>query len=332
VSIETTNPPRAIDGDHAAVRYVVDRLEGAGCALRVDDLGDGSVNILATRGTPRTLLNCHLDTVPVSGDWSRDPFELAIVGDRAHGLGACDVKGAAACILAAVEESDGPAAVLFTTDEEAGQARCVRTFAAARPLDVDLVVVAEPTRLTAVTKHRGLVSTEVVFDGAAAHSSQLGATSAVHAAVRWSHEVLTVDGASDLRLNLGRIEGGTKPNVVASSCSVRVGLRPWSDVDVAALLARWRRTGEAPPASVRTTFRAPALDSGIDAAAPLVALGVALGTPVDFWTEAALFAEAAWSTVVFGPGDIAQAHAPDEWVEIAALEAAAERYAELLAA
>jgi acetylornithine deacetylase len=79
--------------------------------------------MLAVRGETTRLFNVHLDTVPSSPDWSADPHVLRVTGDRAIGLGACDTKGAAACLLAAAEMTEGPAAFLFSSDEDANVAR-----------------------------------------------------------------------------------------------------------------------------------------------------------------------------------------------------------------
>lgn len=331
VACDTQNPPRAITADHPAVAYCVGVLRAAGCEVDVTDLGDGCVSLLATRGRARTILNCHLDTVPADPSWTRDPFKLGVEADHAVGLGSCDVKGAAACMLAAAEVADGAVALLLTTDEEAGSSRCVRTFLAAQP-PYDRAVVAEPTGVRAVTRHRGLATYDLAFKGVAAHSSVIGADqrNAVHLAAMWCSAAIDLARKppyDDIRLNVGMIQGGTKANVAASAARVVFGMRPppgmHPDVPAAALadLAANRECCD-----WTTRFSAPGLDETADTDALLADYRLDRGDPVDFWTEAALFGEAGLATVVLGPGDIRQAHAADEFVPLDDLRRAAEAY------
>jgi acetylornithine deacetylase len=331
VACDTQNPPRAITADHPAVTYCVGVLKAAGCSIALTDLGDGCVSLLATRGQARTIVNCHLDTVPADPSWTRDPFKLAVDADHAVGLGACDVKGAASCMMAAVEDSDGAVALLLTTDEEAGQSRCVREFLA-QDLPYDRAVVAEPTGVRAVTKHRGLATYDLAFKGVAAHSSVIGADqrNAVHLATLWCADAIGLTRSApydDIRLNIGMIQGGTKANVAASSARVVFGMRPPPGMhpnDPAKVLAG---LSPDPDSCVwKTRFAAPGLDENAGTDALLADYRLARGDPVDFWTEAALFGEAGLTTVVLGPGNIKQAHAADEFVPLDDLRRAAEAY------
>ena len=350
VAFDTRNPPRAIDGG-GLFAYLRERLAAAGLACDTVDLGDGCVYLLATRGDPRLLINVHVDTVPADPAWQGDPLALRVDGDRAVGLGACDIKGAAACLLAAAAVTAGPCALLFSSDEEAGQSRCVREFLARRRF-AD-VLVAEPTRCQAIAEHRGIASALAAFTGQGGHASSARALrdSAVHEAVRWASRALDLAAATEagadapglrgLRLNLGRIEGGTKPNMIAAEAHVRLGVRPPPDLpppDALALLAALapdpaRATFTpgflAPPLPARAPDQLPAARAA--AAALAARLGLPLGPPVDFWTEAALFSEAGATALVYGPGDIAQAHTAGEWVALAELAAAASSYRRLLA-
>ncbi len=340
VAHDTSNPPRRIarDGITAAVES---RLRPAGFAVEVADLGEGCINLLAVRGEPDLLFNVHLDTVPASGDWESDPHELVRATDCVVGLGACDVKGAAACMLAAAASTAGPAAILFTTDEEAGEGRCVRAYLREPPPFVRGVVVAEPTGCKAVTAHRGLDTCEGVFRGIAAHGSSADGSerSAVHDAARWMDAALEYAAAAEeerfealcgIRLNVGVFEGGIKANVVAPRARVVFGVRPRPDQDAKALLARLCSLG--PPgaeAAWTPRFSAPALRATGRSAALLRGLGLEPRGAVDFWTEAALFAEAGLPSIVFGPGLIAQAHTANEWIALDQLERGAHTYTRL---
>ena len=347
VSFDTRNPPRLID-EGGIFAYCAAQL--AGFDVRIQDHGAGSVSLLATRGAPRVLVNVHLDTVPSSPAWTADPHTLRIVDERAIGLGACDIKGAAATLLATVQQVAGDIALLFTSDEEANDARGVAAFLAAKHT-FGCVLVAEPTRCKAVLAHRGISSVLVQFSGQAGHASGANALldSALHQAVRFSgglldrveaDRALRFGGLTGLRLNIGRIEGGIKANMIAPSTELRFGFRPLPSQDIDHLHTDFR--GMLPIAEhteYRETFRGPSLPAGnvaIAEARRLAArdqadeLGLPIGHAVDFWTEASLFSEAGYDAIVFGPGDIAQAHAADEWVEIDQLELAARHYAKVI--
>ncbi|MDN5782413.1 MAG: M20/M25/M40 family metallo-hydrolase, partial [Luteimonas sp.] len=106
VSFDTRNPPRRI-----GVGGIFDYLRAQLPDFRVEvvDHGDGAVSLFAVRGAPDVLFNVHLDTVPSSPAWSADPFTLRVTRSRAIGLGACDIKGAAACLVAAAQATRGAA-------------------------------------------------------------------------------------------------------------------------------------------------------------------------------------------------------------------------------
>ncbi len=346
VAFDTRNPPRAI-GTGGIFDYLRAQLPGFEC--HVVDHGAGAVSMLAERGAPRRVFNVHLDTVPASPAWSADPLRLRMSPDRAIGLGACDIKGAAACLLAAAQATWGDAALLFTTDEEANDARCIPAFLASGHRYME-AVIAEPTGCTAVLAHRGISSVEMEFHGTAGHASnaQRLESSALHQAVRWaSHALDEVEaqaharfgGLTGLRFNIGRIEGGIKANMIAPHALVRFGFRPLPSQSIDAAHDRWRSFApDAASMRYRETFRGPALPAGsggdaedarLQARDLADALGLPIGNAVDFWTEAALFSAAGLTAFVFGPGDIAQAHSADEWVALDQLATATHHYARL---
>ncbi|MGH8215146.1 MAG: acetylornithine deacetylase [Rhodanobacteraceae bacterium] len=349
VGFDTRNPPRAI-GPGGIFDYLCAQLPGF--EARVTDHGAGAVSLFALRGKPRLLFNVHLDTVPDSPQWTADPFELRVTGGRAVALGACDIKGAAAALLAAANASSGDMALLFTTDEEGADPRCIRAFLDAascqvpspesRVPDFAAVLVAEPSRCEAVLAHRGIQSVRARFKGRAGHASaeQQPTDSALHQAVRWANAALdfaeaqaqrSFGGLQGLRFNLGRVEGGIKANVIAPDAELRIGVRPLPSMDMDELLERLRTLVDPAPAEFRELFRGPPLPATTraeaslrDARALATALDIRVGGAVDFWTEAALFSQAGYTTFVYGPGDIAQAHSADEWVELEQLQ----RYAD----
>ena len=347
VGFDTRNPPRTI-GTGGIFDYLSQHLQGFHCT--VTDFGAGAVSLLAVRGNPRRLFNVHIDTVPASPQWSADPLQLRVSVDRAIGLGACDIKGAAACLLAVAEQTHGDAAFLFSSDEEANDARCIRGFVDTDH-GFDEVIVAEPTNVEAVLTHRGISSVLLRFRGRAGHVSAADALedSAVHQAIHWGERALSqvrgfgharFGGLTGLRFNIGRIEGGIKGNVIAPSCELRFGFRPLPSQSIDELHALFRaQADDAALDLYQETFRGPPLPAGdIDEAernrlrARDLAdeLGLPIGNAVDFWTEASLFSAAGLTAIVFGPGDISQAHTADEWVALQQLVDAAEIYRRIL--
>lgn len=335
VSFDTRNPPREI-GTGGIFDYLCKNLPGLEC--EVIDHGAGAVSLYAVRGKPKYLFNVHLDTVPDSPHWTASPFDLRIAEDRAIGLGACDIKGAAAALVTAAQTSEGDAAFLFTSDEEANDPRCIAAFLA-RGIPYEAILVAEPTRAEAVLAHRGISSVLMQFSGRAGHASrkQTAADSALHQAIRWGEQALNhvetraherFGGLTGLRFNIGRIEGGIKANMIAPAAELRFGFRPLPSTDVDELLATFREFADS-SAQFSETFRGPSLPSGViaDAEARRLAardvadaLDLSIGNAVDFWTEASLFSQAGYTALVYGPGDIAQAHTADEWVALDQLQ------------
>lgn len=336
VAFDTRNPPRRIDVG-GIFAYLCQQLPGF--ELELTDHGAGAVSLYASRGKPKTLFNVHMDTVPDSPHWSASPFELRVTDDRAMGLGACDIKGAAAALLSVAQCTQGDAAFLFTSDEEANDARCIKAFLA-RKRAFEGVLVAEPTRSEAVLAHRGISSVQMRFSGCAGHASaeQSIADSALHQAVRWGHRALQhveqcahqrFGGLTGLRFNIGRIEGGIKANVIAPEAELRFGFRPLPSSDMDQMLEEFQSFADPAPAIFQETFRGPCLPAGDTASAEARrleardladAFNLPIGNAVDFWTEASLFSQAGYCALVYGPGDIRQAHAADEWVSLDQLE------------
>ena len=340
VSFDTRNPPRAIPAEGGLFGYVRGQLPDF--RVEVTDHGDGAVSLFAVRGQPRVLFNVHMDTVPDSPAWTADPFALRVLNDRAIGLGACDIKGAAAGLLAVAQSTPGDLALLFSSDEEANDPRCIAGFLQ-RDHGFRDVVVAEPTRCQAVLAHRGISAVRMQFHGAAGHASgaQAMQASALHQAMRWgvrslehveAHAAQEFGGLKGLRFNIGRVEGGIKANVIAPQAEVRFGFRPLPSQAMDELHDQFRCFAEA-GTDYEETFRGPSLPAG-DArdaenrrrAAEGLAgsLQLPVGSAVDFWTEASLFSQAGMNAIVYGPGDIAQAHTADEWVALGQLQ----RYAD----
>ncbi len=344
IACDSQNPPRAITPAAPMFDYVRSILPKS-FQIKMSDHGDGHVTLFARRGRPRVLFNCHLDTVPVGEGWSVPPLRLTVRDERAWGRGACDIKGAAAALLAVAETTDAPMALLFTSDEEGAGGCCVREFLATEAAgEFSQAVICEPTGNRAVLSHRGFLSVLGHFTGTAGHSSAFRALedNAVHAAGRWIAAAVDycaqeAEAGRHACFNVGRIGGGLKSNIIADGCDLHYSARLAPGQDNQALLeaisglagadtrAEWQVPFSGPPlpASGRTSDAARAFAQ---------AHGLDITDSVDFWTEASLFSAAGMDAIVLGPGHIEQAHTVDEWVALDQLEAAAGQYRAIVTA
>jgi acetylornithine deacetylase len=296
---------------------------------------------------PTLMLNAHIDTVPANSGYSSPPHLLVRRGDRLHGLGACDTKGAIAAILEGLAAGPvrRPIGVLFSGDEEHGGS-CIPAFLASPAAKgIARAIVCEPTRCRVGVRHRGIAAATATLSGPGGHSSLVDGIVNPMAVLARAAVALDEMGAAyrgqgpegfqGICLNVAALDGGIAFNVIPTQATLSVSLRPAPGASVEALLAEAeRRVREATAAYTRGQ----ALTWSIVAARPPFAtraLGdfpAPFGAPVqppiavDFWTEAAHIVAAGIDAVVYGPGAIAQAHAADEYVEVAELEAAAAAF------
>jgi len=341
VAFDTQNPPRALDAASPIFGWIKGVLE-PDFDLELTDHGNGRVSMLAVRGEPSLLFNVHLDTVPVIEGSQFPPLELTQVGDRVYGRGSCDIKGAAACLLEIACNSEGPMALLFTTDEEGASGCCVAEFVkTARSRAFAQVVVAEPTDCRAITSHRGYLSVKGEFTGRSGHSSEPRALAdnALHKLSAWV--AAAVDKAAEMEVtgrrscfNVGEIHGGIKSNIIADKANLHWSARLAPGDSNPSFLETMTGLDRGDAAQWHVPFSGPPLPTGgLDTSASEAFVeqhGLETGPAVDFWTEASLFAQSGLPATVLGPGNIAQAHVMDEWVSIEQLQRALDLYSQLV--
>jgi acetylornithine deacetylase len=316
--------------DRVELVEVPRREHGGGAVLKP------GAYVWAQWGTPRLLVNAHLDTVPANTGWSADPFVARVDEQRVMALGACDIKGAIASVITALElKQPRDTAILFSGDEEHGGRVMSAVLASGRTQGCERALVCEPTGMRAGTRHRGIVALEVTARGAGGHSS--GADSMPSPIAELARVAVAFDAWAKLRrnegpqgftgtcLNLARLSGGVAFNVVPDGAMLEVSLRPAPGVDAQAMIGELAELASrcAPGVICRVVFQNDSFATReLGRFAP--ELGTLIDEPVDlpYWTEAALLSSAAIDCVVIGPGHIAQAHAPDEWVSVEQLERA----------
>lgn len=348
IAYRTTNP----GGDELALaRYLAEALRERGAdevVVGETERSDGTPGgwVYARYGTPTLVINAHLDTVPANAGWTGDPFVARVENERVIGLGSCDTKGAIAAALAALDAvRPANTGILFSGDEERGTA-CLRHFLESpHARGLTTAIVCEPTGCRPGFKHRGILALSFSLTGRGGHSSMADERPApvaqlaklASALYDWGVErkALGPEGFKGLCVNVAKLDGGVAFNVIPETARLSVSLRPPPGANQGALRQELvaLATGLLPSVSVRVDLDHPPFQTrsvatfeallGDDAAAPL---------EMSFWTEAALLSQAGIDAVVWGPGDIALAHAPDEFVEIAQLERARDRFASIFAA
>jgi acetylornithine deacetylase/succinyl-diaminopimelate desuccinylase-like protein len=342
-----TNHPRA--GEKRVVEFLAATVAQAGLDVDFQKVFPDRSNLLA-RLSPagkvrqRILLAPHLDTV----DASEESFRPRKRGARIHGRGACDTKGSVAAMVAALCEVARSRSrpvnteIIFAglVDEETGQGGS-RALAASG-MKADLAIVGEPTCLKVVTAHKGNLWLKLETHGRAAHGSRpdLG-KNAVHEMARIV-DVLETKYAAQIRnhrhsllgratINVGTISGGVQANIVPDHCSITIDRRTvpgetdtgvWRELR--ALLLKNHLS-----ASLASTKAATCAPMETDPKLPLVRqfmrnAGQTRPAGVDFFCDASVLAQGGIPSLVFGPGDIAQAHTADEWISVASLERARE--------
>ena len=301
------------------------------------------------------VLSGHSDVVPVVGqDWDTDPYALIEKDGKLFGRGSCDMKGFLALAMAAVPQAlaanlKRPMQIAISYDEEIGLygAPPMIDHMRAGPLPkADAVIVGEPTGMQVVTGHKGGIGFDVQMRGHEVHSSIMneGVSAIMMAAkiIDWANE-LNVEGATATptqvggafyppysTAHVGRISGGTASNITAKDCrfDFDVRLLPDEDRDV------WVDRITTKIADIDAQMQAVHPDAGIDVVQDYDLNGLSPENNglaeqiarkitgdnathmVSFATEGGQFQERGYSCVVCGPGHIAQAHQPNEYISL----------------
>ncbi|MET4101900.1 acetylornithine deacetylase [Roseovarius sp. MBR-78] len=305
------------------------------------------------------VLSGHTDVVPVDGQtWSSDPFTVTEREGRYYGRGCADMKGFDALAIWALIEAQRagvarPLQLALSYDEEVGCIGAPPMIAAMQGVvpRADLAIIGEPTTMQTVTGHKGGLGFDVHVEGFEVHSSLMhrGVNAIMAAAplIDWANRMNAENRAkrpSDLAamfeppwttLHVGQIEGGTAHNITAKECRFGMDFRvvPGEDPeDWAARFLDEVRKVEAEMQAVRPEtritaapkFRVPGLrpeEGGAAEALLRQITGDNAAHVVSYGTEAGQFQEAGYSAAICGPGDIAQAHQPDEYISAAQFEA-----------
>jgi len=364
VRIDSRNPSLAPDapGEGACAHALRGVLDAWGFSTELVNETEGRMSVLARigGGTGRSvILNGHIDTVQTDG-MTHAPWGAELSEGRIWGRGACDMKGGVAAMCAAAARANaggllgGEVIITAVADEEFSSIGTRDMLA--RGIRADAAVITEPTRMTVAPAHRGFVWFTITVRGKAAHGSRydIGIDAIRHAGILLSEldlleerELVNVThpllGHASLHASL--IEGGIAMSTYPDKCVVRIERRTLPGETAAVALAQVKAACNA----VRA--RRPAFDvtvgidsergpSDVPADAPVVTalLDATAATGerasldgMSYWSDAALFNEAGIPAVCYGPGDIALAHGPVEWVPVSEITRATDVLTRFLA-
>jgi acetylornithine deacetylase len=334
-------------------RAVIDLLAGwlgdLGFACDIQQVSPGKFNLLATYGTgPGGLvLSGHSDTVPYDDAlWKTDPLKLTEVDGRWVGLGSCDMKGFFALAIEALQPLldkpfTQPLIILATCDEESSMSGAKALAAAGGTLG-RAAVIGEPTGLKPIRLHKGVMMERIEILGRSGHSSD---PSLGHSALEAMYDA--IGALKNLRqqwqekyrnpqfsvpaptMNFGCIHGGDNPNRICGQCSLEFDLRPLPGMDPEMLRSAIRQKLQPLAELHQVKIDYAPLFSEVapfeqNADAELVRVAERLtghtAEAVAFGTEAPYLQRLGCETIVLGPGDIACAHQPGEYLEMSRLQ------------
>jgi acetylornithine deacetylase len=353
IAIPSVSPEYAEDPDAAGesriAGFLADTLGRLGFQIDLDEVAPGRPNLIASFGPnkPRKtlLLESHMDTVGVAG-MLRPPFKAVYEGGRLYARGACDDKGPMAAALAALSRGmlDKLAAsgvrIVFAgvMGEETGNIGATRL--AEKNIHFDQIVVLEPTELSIIHTHKGMIWLHVEVGGLAAHGSNpdrgVNAISGMARVIQILHERIAEDQQArhdpvlgQPTLNIGLIHGGCAVNMVPDSCSIEVDRRTVPGEDEVEIIERMRNGLVELQSQGRITSHAvrkiklghpfqtsencelvTALKEGFKREGHQARMEGAA-----WYSDAGVLSRVAHEIVVFGPGSIKQAHTADEHID-----------------
>lgn len=350
-SISSANP--SIDtSNKAVIDHLAEQFESLGFKSELIPIPGSETtkfNLITTlgSGTGGLVLAGHTDTVPLDEElWSVDPFKVTQRDGKLFGLGVTDMKGFFPIIMEAVKPFldktfKEPLIVLATADEETSM-QGARTIAQMGRPKARAAIIGEPTGLQPVKAHKGIMMDSVRLLGQSGHSSDpsLGnnALDAMHAVISdlmTYREELKCRYNSDLfsiphpTLNLGVIHGGDNPNRICGHCELEFDIRLMPGMHIETVRAEIRNRIATLMDPLGIQFELAALFTGVpaffaDENSALLRTAEELtghsGISVAFGTEGPFLQELGMDTIIMGPGNIDQAHQPDEYMSIDMIE------------
>ncbi|HTD81199.1 MAG TPA: M20/M25/M40 family metallo-hydrolase [Thermoplasmata archaeon] len=332
-------------GPGANMRGILDVATAEMSALGLEPaVNEDLLAVSAHNGHGGVLLNGHLDTVPVGQAWTRTLGDRE--GTELYGRGTADMKAGCAAMLAAARElkrKDVPFSLLFTTDEETTMAAAIKLHGTGLVRKAAAIVVGEPSDLKIIGSEKGILWFEVTTHGRSAHGSMphLGENAILQMSkVLAAFEPYTrpTNYLEEITVNIGSIDGGSKPNVVADLCSADLDVRYPPHLSKEEVLRMVESTTRAAgvPTDIVIKHEVPAarVNENSDHIRRMKEIAGPEVRAVSYGTEMAFYAQSNPRCLVLGPGKPEMCHVPDERVDVTQVPRAAEiyaRYAEALA-
>ena len=343
-SVSSINPEWD-QSNQGVIQLLADWLQPLGFEVEIMQLSNNpdKYNLIATAGSgdEGLVLSGHTDTVPFDeGRWSQDPFQLTQRDGRLYGLGVSDMKGFFALVIEAIRDLDlktltQPLTILATADEESTMSGAQALVTQNRRLGRH-ALIGEPTGLKPIRMHKGISMETIRVLGRSGHSSNpnlgVSALEGMHLVIgeilNWREELQQNNRNPMFQvevptLNLGRIHGGDSPNRICAKCELQIDLRPLPGMDLdelrGELSTRLHKLlqGSELKLEMEPGFDGiPAMETPEDAAIVQIAeeLTGEKSISASYATEGPYLHELGMETIILGPGDIDQAHQPDEYL------------------
>ncbi|MHB8472084.1 MAG: acetylornithine deacetylase [Gammaproteobacteria bacterium] len=353
--------PQFDQSNRGVIELLTTWLEGLGFRCEILPLPQqpDKFDLIATLGSgpDGLVLAGHTDTVPYDhAGWRSDPFTLSAADNRLYGLGMSDMKAFFALAIEAArrfraQDLRAPLILVATADEESSMEGALELVRAGRPKG-RFAVIGEPTNLKPMRMHKGILMEAIRLHGRSGHSSDpslgvnalegmhkvIGALLALRAELqaKYQHAGFAVPVPT---MNFGHIHGGDNPNRICADCELHIDLRPLPGMDLEELRALLKQRTAAALAGSELRWEVTPLFCGTPAmetpaASPLVLAaeqltGAAAGA-VAFGTEGPYFQALGMDALILGPGDIAQAHQPNEYLSLDRIDPTVELLGRLI--
>ncbi|WP_019615924.1 acetylornithine deacetylase [Psychromonas ossibalaenae] len=315
------------------------------CEIKEVSSAPGKYNLIASlgQGDGGLLLAGHTDTVPYDeGKWLSDPFKVTEKDNRLYGLGTIDMKGFFAFVIEVLKtldltKLDKPLRILATADEETTMSGA-QDIATQKSIKPDYAVIGEPTGMVPVVMHKGHMSEAIRITGRSGHSSDpdkgINAIEIMHLVIgelkkvqqqfkdKYSNKHFEVPYPT---LNFGAISGGDSPNRICGCCDLHIDMRPIPGVSTNELFITLK------DALTEIEKRYPNCLEIYHLHEPIPSYQCPMHSDLiektqiytgnqaqsaNYCTEAPFIQELGCDTIVLGPGHIAQAHQPNEYLDL----------------